>query len=722
MSIGFNGAPPRRVGVFIVLVLILFAGLSSKLFAQGQSDTTDVYNISLEELMEMTITTASKKSETIAEAGAVASIITAKEIESYGARNLMEVIDRVTSFYAFGNFFIQNNITAARGGASRTFYNSYVLVLLDGRPVRESVGHGFNSPLYMSFPVDRIERIEIVRGPGSVLYGTSAYYGVINIITRTAKTEPGIKAGVRYGSFGTVNPTLAVQKRIGDVDISAGLNIADSKGWDFTARGQTDVIRNKANTSDSIYLPAHTIKNFEKSLGIDVSVSYKGFRLAGLYAKTKSPAMGFSPQWGITNDPLSPGEIHLNESTDRIFVDLGYQREIIEGWSVSANATNNRYKFEIARDNYVNDHLTSTCNDYLLEITNFITPAENLNIVVGGLLNSQHADAYIRVFQPVEGGGPYDFIFYNPYDPSLPKNPDPFPNIKPVSETWSAGYVQADYRPLKFLKFIAGAQANKIPALKVNIAPRVGGIINFTGKMGLKLLYGQAFRAANFLERKSVTIPYLVGYDNLKPETIATTEVQYFYSASKFEAYLTAFSSVEDNRVVVTAPKAFPSNGGELYMVTHANSSEKFVSRGIEFEMKANVSDHFSLNGSASWFKTENENGLPNYMIKIGAIYSTTVGVTVGAFNSFFGEGDKIDLITTRHANADVTAYNNMSLNIRYDLSKMFSVQKCKLFIELYGTNLLDEKIYYPESYSKTINSLPGRAGRALYGKISFKM
>jgi len=62
--------------------------------------------------------------------------------------------------------------------------SNHILVLLNGRPVRESLLGGLNFPFFSAFPVEMIERKELVRGPGSVLYGTNAYSGIVNVITR----------------------------------------------------------------------------------------------------------------------------------------------------------------------------------------------------------------------------------------------------------------------------------------------------------------------------------------------------------------------------------------------------------------------------------------------------------------------------------------------------------------------------------------------------------
>ena len=89
-----------------------------------------------------------------------------------------------------------HNVPAVRGDLP-THTNNHTLLLINGRPVRESNSGGWNFPVYMAYPIDMIERIEFVRGPGSVLYGTNAYTGVINVITKEGRNE-GCQMGILW--------------------------------------------------------------------------------------------------------------------------------------------------------------------------------------------------------------------------------------------------------------------------------------------------------------------------------------------------------------------------------------------------------------------------------------------------------------------------------------------------------------------------------------------
>jgi len=137
-----------------------------------------------ENLVEIEV--VSKQKESIYEAAGVVSVVNNDEIHRYGANNLHDLLSRVTSIYALGSYMYFDNTVSMRGDLF-THINNHTLLLINGRPFRESMFGGLNDTIYQDFPIHAIERIEIIRGPGSVLYGTNAYSGVINIVTKKIK-------------------------------------------------------------------------------------------------------------------------------------------------------------------------------------------------------------------------------------------------------------------------------------------------------------------------------------------------------------------------------------------------------------------------------------------------------------------------------------------------------------------------------------------------------
>jgi iron complex outermembrane receptor protein len=186
-----------RDGVSVALgALCICTGAASTADAQ-ETSTIDVYELSIEELMNSEVTSVSLRPEPLSRAPAAIDVITAEDIHRSGAQSLPEIL-RLARNLEVAQIDAQRYAISARG------FNSYeasnkLLVLIDGRSVY--------TPLYSGVfwdqqhvPLDDIERIEVVSGPGGTLWGANAVNGVINIITKDAGDTQGVFAEAFAGS------------------------------------------------------------------------------------------------------------------------------------------------------------------------------------------------------------------------------------------------------------------------------------------------------------------------------------------------------------------------------------------------------------------------------------------------------------------------------------------------------------------------------------------
>jgi iron complex outermembrane receptor protein len=142
----------------------------------------DVAALSLDSLLSINVSTAARYDQSVLEAPASVTIVTAEQIQQYGYRTLADLLNGVKGFYLASDH--QRTYLGIRGFNRMIDQNNRVLLLLNGHTLHESA-YG-SVPLGMDFGLDlnSIERVEIVRGPGSALYGTGALFAVINIITK----------------------------------------------------------------------------------------------------------------------------------------------------------------------------------------------------------------------------------------------------------------------------------------------------------------------------------------------------------------------------------------------------------------------------------------------------------------------------------------------------------------------------------------------------------
>ncbi|HYO16684.1 MAG TPA: TonB-dependent receptor [Thermoanaerobaculia bacterium] len=172
-----------------VALLVLLAVLASRAHAQDEAEiaSSDLKNLSIEELMEIDVTSVSRRSERLVEAAAAITVLTNDEIRRSGATSLPEAL-RLANGLHVARFDSRTWAISARGFNISTA--NKMLVLIDGRSVYTPLFSGVFWDV-QDVLLDDIERIEIIRGPGATLWGANAVNGVINIITRSARDTQG---------------------------------------------------------------------------------------------------------------------------------------------------------------------------------------------------------------------------------------------------------------------------------------------------------------------------------------------------------------------------------------------------------------------------------------------------------------------------------------------------------------------------------------------------
>ena len=160
--------------------------------------------LGIEELMELKVTSvygASGYLQKINEAPSRVTILTSRDIQHYGWRTLAELLNSVPGFYT--TYDRNYHYAGVRGFGRPSDYNSRVLLLVDGHRLNENIY--FMAPIGTDFPIDLdlIDRVEVIQGPSSSLYGAGAFFGVINVFTRKGLDVKNVEVSGAAGSFET---------------------------------------------------------------------------------------------------------------------------------------------------------------------------------------------------------------------------------------------------------------------------------------------------------------------------------------------------------------------------------------------------------------------------------------------------------------------------------------------------------------------------------------
>jgi len=248
-----------------MLVLFLFILYGSCLFGQEDPELDKWMNMDLEELGKVRLLSISvgKKNLSVRESPGILSLITAAEIENSGARDLMDLLRMVPGF----DFGIDVESAIGMGIRGNWAHEGKVMILLDGQEMNELLYATF--PFGSHIPVEQIDRIEIIRGPGSSLYGGFAELAVINIVTKNNPGGDKLAISMGYGQMSRIyarrNINLMLDQSVGQIQFNLGV------GVDQANRSQQDYT--------DIYGSTYDMKDNSgvNSLFLNLGMAYKKF-------------------------------------------------------------------------------------------------------------------------------------------------------------------------------------------------------------------------------------------------------------------------------------------------------------------------------------------------------------------------------------------------------------------------------------------------------------
>ena len=458
----------------------------------------DFISLSLEDLGAIKVPTvfgASKHEQKTTEAPSAVSVVTQEDIKHFGYRTLGDLLRSVRGFYVTSDRIY--NYTGLRGVNRPGDFGGRVLINIDG--------HRMNEPIYDSaftstdflLDMDLVDRVEVIRGPGSSLYGNNAFFTVINVVTRRGRDVHGFEASATAGSLDTHSGRITYGNKFSnEVELLVSGTYLDSLGHDpfrfeeFSSVAD-GIARNLDNTS---------------ARSAFASIGYGDLQLVGGYIdrRKKNPTGQYGSEF---NDPRA-----LNED-ERAFGELKYGHVFEGDWSVQARIYQDHYRYDatFAFDN--NGPLPGplTVNRDVIkadwvggEASVSKTLWDRHRLTLGGELRD---DFDLRVSN-------FDV------DPAASY-------VSAMRSTLSyAFYSQAEISLLTNLTLNAGVRYDHFSLFGGTVNPR--GAINYQPwrEGTFKFIYGQAFRAPNLYETDYIQ-PSYKSNPNLGTETIRSYEWVY---------------------------------------------------------------------------------------------------------------------------------------------------------------------------------------------------
>lgn len=666
----------------IKLLAPVLLALSPWAIAQLDDEVDDLIGLYDDEEL-ISIATGTEKQ--VRFAPSVATVILAEDIAESGARTLDEALEMVPGLHVSSSFNRQDAIYSIRG--IHTGQNPQVLLLIDGVQIAQLFSGA--RPYNYSLPVANIDRIEVIRGPGSAVYGADAFAGVISVTTKTSRNIKNSEGGVRLGSFDTREAWVNLGGNVLGFDVSASIQHLTS-GGDSSRVVDEDAQSQAAPTLN----PSTSFAPGE--LATDINLLNSKLRIA---AQQWSLDI-FS--WNLANagvgsggfqslDPFGSDSIDFSGATfETVLFDLN------DDWSlkgrVDTSILNQDAEFvlrpagsavnfgppvgEITFPEGMIGNPNVLEKTYAGEVTSFYKghPDHNVRLAVGFRTQELIAGETKNFATANFIGG--DFVTVV----DVRGTPDIF--IRDDEREHYYVSLQDEWRFANDWELTAGVRYDTFTQFGDSVNPRVALVWSTAHNLTSKFLYGRAFRAPSFSELFAENNPALQGNEDLEPETIDTYEVAFDYRPSqnldlKLNLFLYQIKDLVEIQFGVDAANALEQSG-----------------RGFEFEMEWRPAEDLTLVGNYAWQNAEDDDtnsdvpNAPQQQLYLRSIWDVTNNITASAVLNWVADRER----PLGDMRPDIDDYTVVDLVLRYrDLLD-------GLDVSVIGKNVFDEDVREPST------------------------
>lgn len=487
-----------------LLKTIYIPGILTVLIS-GNIYADDYLEMNLEDLLQVQITGSTLRDESFKTVPAAVTVFTREQIDTMGFDYLYELLNLVPGYQFNRNGDSPSGYTFSAGGRRNSSEAREVLLIVDGRVFSDPRTGGADGSLPL-FPLAQIERVEIIRGPGSAIYGSNAFTGVINIISRQSQNSVSLSAG---------------NQGQGKIDLLAGYQLGD---WQLNAYGHL-----YTDDGFSYSLPAgQTTRDPRDASALNLDLHNGNTRMQAAY-------------YHLDSDDFYIGETlrnqfnHYLQETTQFSVDqkLSLIESINTHISFSYLTIKQEFNLQLLPEFYLSGLSQPDSNEaflgkglfagktYRLVIANDATLDENSSLQFGAeWRRNQETDATAKnnydLGQLARGEFPVNF--YGNFEQST--------SIGQLDSQEVFGiYGQWLYDLNNSTRLTLGSRFDHYQEIGKHLSPRLGIVHQFSDTQTVKLLYGEAYRAPSLSETGLTNNPVLVGNPELDYEIVKTWDL-----------------------------------------------------------------------------------------------------------------------------------------------------------------------------------------------------
>ena len=510
---------------------------------------------------------ASRTAEAVEDAPASVTLVPAPELRAMRYPTLAEALRGVRGVFVSDDRGYKS--VGFRGFGRPGDYGNRVLVLVDGMPTNDDwiwssyVGYDLRTDL------EDVERIEVVRGPGSILYGTGAFSGVVNLVMSGRDTPDGREVGVSVAEDGVARARARITQHF----------TSDSGVWTSVAAGRS--------AGRDVFVPEYVPDSPPSVNGTARGVD--GFAVGTWSGRVWWKSL--TAQWSVNHhDKHLPGgqfrtlfgDGRTHQADTRAFLEAKLEPKIGDQLDSITRAYVNHYAYRgffaaspadggVERDTFNGTWVGA-------EQRLVWKPLDALRITVGGELQR-----HLLVRQTVS-------------DETGPISNDDHPF------TQGAGYAIADITPGKALKISAGARFDSYSTFGSSLNPRAAIIVKPYDGGNLKILGGKAFRAPSIYELYNTGGGGQVAAGRLEPENLYSLELEYSHRFSRnVVGLVSTYANYIENLIALRdLPNASPTVPSYAY----GNTGSPVGTLGVEGELRRDWKEGWMVSASYSFQKS----------------------------------------------------------------------------------------------------------------------
>lgn len=584
----------------------------------------DLLALPLEELIRLEVRIATGTPKPLASSPAATTLLRREDFRAMGARTVQEALVAVPG--------LQVSPQSALAGGDRYFIrgitsgsNAQTLVLVNGIPMSLQ-GRSAQTP-ELKAPIEMIERIEVIRGPGSAVHGADAFAGAINLITRDAAGLEGSRAGVRAGSFDSFTGYLSHGGRLGEAQAAFLLSYSGTDGDDRRIAVDVQTLNDRRDGTSASLAPGPAQHRAQRS---DLHATLQWKEVSAQFYWNEVWDLG--PSQGLAGALDPRGEV----AGQRLSSEVGWRREGRGHWDLETRVlwrhsnTRSAEPFRtLPPGAFGNDPATGQPL-FPQGLLDDIDQSENNTWLQSSALWRGSERHRLRV-----GAGASHDDFYkseqrNNYVVTVPgAPPSPRPGgltdisdtpeviVPEANRTGLFAFVQDEWQFAPGWELTAGVRYDHFSDFGDAATPRLALVWNTRPRLTSKLIYGEAFRAPSFSELYASGNPFALGNAGLEPERLRSTELAFHYRPTdtwSLALHLYAFG-------IRDFIDFLPVAGGPALMAQNAGN---FHGRGVETEARYRR-DGFELRAHASAQEVKNADtgedlgGAPNHQAYLRA-------------------------------------------------------------------------------------------------------